>query len=764
MNHILWSGPRQSDIFGLDNLFCASSTIFGSNQGNNYSYSKSICTRIDHNKPDCISDNYNIDSIMKWIEVYPDLKIMYYNPLFSKYLPDRYADRIVGSNNYSILNFLNSKCDVRQMALRIIPVVPFQKIENINQLKKVMPQLREGSKYIIQENHASGGYGTHIVDLNNIKEITSTINPEESCFISPYFEKSISANVHCIIFDKCTIVLPGSIQIVKEINEKILYLGSDFITYHTLDDNVKKLIKIQAQKLCARIREMGYRGVLGMDFLLIEGKPHLLEINARFQASTVLVNQALSDNNLPSMQELHLMAFDNITCPYCSTIENMDIPYSMAAYTAETWKKDFELLQSPDSNEIKRIDLDGFEIGESLQNGAYLFHIIFRTNICSISPDFEVWTYENLFDIENDFSKRIYDINPLFIKISLLNQGVRFTEQAKLYLASLGEVKNAVFSAVDVTILDDLHINCPSNVKLISLTPWVISLSKSSKLKICYRGKEISDIALDMSDVHASRYTKSGLSYQRVSFWATDRLRLHHTISCIFKKNDCGCRFCEIPKQCEVLNMNDIYEIIDFYLENADTFRHFLIGGGSESLEEEENHIANIAAYIRRKSKKPIYLMCLPPKKLSTLQLWYNAGITEISFNLELFDRRVAKAYMPGKGSIPLSQYITALENATSIWGTSGDVRTLFVVGLETKQSLLKGIETVCSYGVMPILSVFRALKDTDTQDIVPPPNDWLLKLYQESESICRKYNLHLGPSCSACQNNTLSLPFKLLN
>lgn len=763
MNPILWSGPRQSDIFGLDNLFCASSTIFGSNQDNNFSYSKSICTRIDHNKPDCISDNYNMDSIKNWIEIYPDLKIMYYNPLFSKYLPDRYTNRVVGSNDISILEFLNSKCDVRQMASRLISVVPFQKIENIYQVKKAMPKLHEGNKYILQENHASGGYGTHIVDLNNIENIISTVNPDESFFVSPYFEKSISANIHCIVFEKCTVILPGSIQIVKEVNGKILYLGSDFIAYNTLSDDIRNLIIRQAQRLCLRLREMGYRGILGIDLLLIDGKPYLLEINARFQASTILINQALNDNGLPSMQELHLMAFDTPTCPYCNELENVDIPYSMAAYSTETWKKEFELLQNLDLNEIERIDLDGFEPTESFQNGAYLFHIIFRTNICSISPDEEIWTYENLFDIDNAFSTGIYDINPLHIKISLLNQGVRFTEQAKNYLASYGKVKNAVFSAVDLTILNDLHINCPSDVKLISLTPWVISLSKSQKLKIYYRNQEISDVALDMADVYASRYTKSGLPYQRVSFWATDRLRIHHTISCIFKKNGHGCRFCEIPKQCKTLNMKDIFEIIDFYLENANSFRHFLIGGGSESLEQEENHIAEISTYIRKKCNKPIYLMCLPPQKISTLKLWYNAGVTEISFNLELFDRVKARFYMPGKGSIPLSQYITALENATSIWGTSGNVRTIFVVGLESKQSLLNGIETVCSYGVMPILSVFRALKDTDTQDIVPPPNGWLLKLYQESESICRRYNLHLGPSCSECQNNTLSLPFHLL-
>ena len=237
-------------------------------------------------------------------------------------------------------------------------------------------------------------------------------------------------------------------------------------------------------------------------------------------------------------------------------------------------------------------------------------------------------------------------------------------------------------------------------------------------------------------------------------------MRIHHTISCVFKKSNVGCSFCELPKQEQLLCIDDVFEVIDFYLSQKHTFRHFLIGGGSETYEQEAEHITQIASYIRKKSDKPIYLMCLPPKDLSVLQTWYDSGITEIAFNLELYDRNLAKDYMPGKGSIPLSQYISAFDKAVSLWGSNGNVRTLFIAGLEKQESLLDGIETVCSHGVMPILSIFRALYQTETQDLVPPSNSWLYDLYTKSELICKKYNLHLGPSCPACQNNTLSLPF----
>lgn len=762
MDKLIWSGPRESDIPGLEDIFCASITIFGSNKNGNDSYSKAYMKRIDHNDPNCITDSFITDNIIQRMEQYPDLKIMYYNPVFRKYLPNKYSDRVVCCNDTSILEFLDSKCEVRQMASRIVAVVPFQKINNIDQLKKAMPDLQNGRRYILQENHSSGGYGTHIVDKFNIEKIISSFDPQSNGFVSPYFENSYSINAHCVVFNDHTLVFPGSIQIVQEINEKIIYSGSDFVAYNSLPSEIKEQVKLSSRTIGEKLRTMGYRGVLGIDYLVIEGTISLLEINARFQASTQLINKALISSGLPCMQELNYLAFNGQTYSDDQTIETINIPYSMSVYNTETWKKKYDLLSDHD-NEIYAVELNGFDCNEDIEKGAYLFHIIFQTNICCVNPDGILQLYENLFDLDDDFVKGIIKKNPLNVKISLLNQGVIIEEEAKEYLASLGEVRHAVFSAVDITIFNDLHVNCPSDVKLISFTPWKIKLSSEQELRLFYREHFISNVSLDMADIYAKRYTKSGLPYEMVSFWATDRMRIHHTISCVFKKNNKGCRFCEVPKLCNEYNVRDIYEIIDFYLDNANGFRHFLIGGGSELPEQEENHIAEIADYIRKKCDKPIYLMCLPPEKASTLKHWYQAGITEVAFNIEIFNRELAKTYMPGKGQIPLSKYISALKEATAVWGKDGNVRTLFIVGLEQKKTLIEGVKTVSSMGVMPILSIFRALKGTEMQDFIPPSNKCLLEIYNECEEICRQNSLHLGPACSACQNNTLSLPFNML-
>lgn len=158
-----------------------------------------------------------------------------------------------------------------------------------------MHGFNDNTKYILQENHASGGYGTHIINKDDTDSYVTYFDQSRGYFISPYFEQSVSVNVHCILFDNEIVVCPGSIQLVKEINHKINYIGSDFIEYQSLSEQVKESIRINSKLLSKVLRDMGYRGVLGIDFLLINHEPYLLEVNGRFQASTILLNRALKN-------------------------------------------------------------------------------------------------------------------------------------------------------------------------------------------------------------------------------------------------------------------------------------------------------------------------------------------------------------------------------------------------------------------------------------------------------------------------------------
>lgn len=204
--------------------------------------------------------------------------------------------------------------------------------------------------------------------------------------------------------------------------------------------------------------------------------------------------------------------------------------------------------------------------------------------------------------------------------------------------------------------------------------------------------------------------------------------------------------------------MEDFDEVLD-YLMFKPTFRHILIGGGSGEPIAESKNIIILARKIRERNKTiPIYLMSLPPANPQILYQYKEAGIDEVAFNIEIWDRNLAEKLMPGKGTIPLKQYIDTLKVSTSLWGKTGNVRSALIVGLNSQKTLLEAIQYLCQLGVQPMLSVFRPMIGTKLENTVSPSNQTLLSIYNKATDICSDYNLELGPTCKECRNNMLAL------
>lgn len=756
--NLIWVGPRESDICDCADLFCGSVTIFGSGTDHNIVYCTENRERIDHNVPGCVANSFWVDGLRRIKEHSPNAKIMFYNSEFSSDLPEDLAQDVICRNALSLQKMLDEKNAVRMAFSQLVPIVPFQVLTYGTDfdLSALFPDF---SELIFQEDQSSGGYGTHIVGKNGDHRLDSFVGKQ--FMVSPYFEKSVSANIHMVISEETCLTLPGSMQIMQRLEGKLLYLGADYITFQMLTPQQKEKLREYSTRLGRALQNMGYRGILGFDFLITEDEVMFVEINARFQASTPPLNKALKDSGLPTLQEMQLVAFSGGQLPNQELMDELSVPYSMICYLEGTWDKPYDLLNGTERiPEIADVRLDGFFPKRSTQKNAYLFKVVFNTNCSSISPNGTMDLYENLLDVKDSFYHAICSCEKLAVKISLLNQGVRISDGARKQIQADGKIRNAVFSAVDLTIFDSLHVNCPKNLKFSAFTPWEINTNDHGTLTLFFHRHPISEVTLDMEDIYCNNLIKPGVKFSNVCFWATDRLRIHHNLSCCMKDQGMGCRFCEVVPTSDRISIDDILKTVDFYLDQADTFRHFLIGGGSEPREVECKNILKIVNHIRQKSTKDIYVMSLPPKDPHMLAEYYAAGVTEIGFNIELFDQSVALRYMPGKGKIPRQEYFAMLKEAVKYWGNTGNVRSLMIVGLEPEVSLLKGIRQLCEIGVMPILSVFRPIPGTETQHITPPSNRFLWDVYQKGSAICREFGLHLGPQCTACQNNTLSLPF----
>lgn len=679
---------------------------------------------------------------------------MLYNPVTAGEFNQSIRTKLVCQNTQTLLNVLDDKAETRLAASRVIPTVPFLTIER--QTSSV-PSVYQDKDSIVQVRRSSGGNGTFIVRSGEEDSFFREHPTISHYLISPFFEGAPSINVHFFVDRERVYALPGSMQIIQEVGGRLLYAGSDFETCNGLGADVVERARLYGRSFLKRYQ--GYRGVIGIDFLVVDGEPLFVEANPRFQASTFLLNRALANAGLPTLQEIQLRAFSGMPCDQLlQEAEHVCVHESFVAYLPETWNRpDIDIKTLVGHGGIVDVLTDGYERTKQTELEAYLFKAVFSRSVTGTSAEGTIEAHENLLELDSDISRAILAGDVHSAKISLINQGIRFSNEAMARALSAGGIREGVFSSVDIEAFGGLKINCPYGTGLSCLSPWLVDVTGQG-FELRYRGISVSEVSLDHTDPLANNMTSRMTPYSTYCFLATDRLRVHHAPSCYFQNMGLGCGFCNVTPDKTAFKLEDVFEALDDYMKRGH-YRHYLVGGGSGNPASEFDDILAVVRYIRMHDNRPIYLMCLPPKDLSYLDECQRAGIDEVAFNIEIFDRNIARRLMPGKGAIPLAQYMAALEHAVMLWGNTGKVRSILVAGLEPMDSLMAGVKTLCSLGVAPILSAFRPLEGTRLSHAIPPSNEWLIEAYTQAQRICTDSSLSLGPDCLACQNNVLAFP-----
>ena len=755
-----WSGPRESDQFYTNGLFKGTATFYGSNEGANVSFCSENSIRINHN----IEHDEASDFILQWqrniLKKDPDARFMSYNPNCVFGAPDEVVRHTVCLNAAKLMNDLDNKLTFRQMVQDIVPMLEVEIVYGEDcrlDMLQELPVFKGCDAFIVQVPIASGGEGTFILSEDTKDDILSRLKSDEQYIVSAYRKDNISVNIHAVIFDNGVQIFPGSVQIIQRCENRLFYRGCDYKAYQDLPEDQIKSFEDYAIVLCQRISSMGYRGVIGIDAILTEGHIYFLEVNNRFQGSTVVLNKSLQENGFPCLQEMNLMAFErkhlpeNVSC----AINRMQIGYSMYTYLHDGDRVFQKHLLSALKRENRTADIlyDGFIPEQETEKHAFAFAVIFNCSITSCL-DYKFRVHPALMGPSEHECGKVAKRDWTYIKIALVNRGIVLSEAAKNYIYKCGGMREGTYFALDL-YLQGFYVNTPLYVKFTQLSPFCVDYSTKSGMFLSFLGQAVCEVDFDTP----VKLPESKLPVRKVAFLATDRIRLQNNAYCTFVEKGIGCKFCEANGIRNDFNEDDILKIIDYIFDNRRIipFRHILIGGLSNDIGKEKDRIVSMCKRIRSYSNMPIYLMCIPPSD-EDIQAYVEAGVTEFGFNMEVYDNDLAKFYMPGKAAFSRETYLRALRTAASFVGKNGAVRCAFVVGLEPAESLMRGIEEVCKTGAAPILSVFRPIPGTKLEDSLPPTDEYLEKVLYMAENICNKYGLELGPQCPACRNNTLTV------
>lgn len=200
-----------------------------------------------------------------------------------------------------------------------INVIPWEYVQNIER-DMVRARIDKGKTILIRPPYSSGGAGYAII--RNIEDIyTNPVSSSNDGFFSvaPFFEDAIPLNINgCIYRDGNIQVFLPSFQLIgvkESTNRHLGYCGNDFGAVKPLEEKFIDEIERVTLNVGSWLAKKEYLGIFGADLLISDGQVYLVEINPRFQGSTLLSSLLAWRIGDPDPYGEHLAAFLGLTAP-----------------------------------------------------------------------------------------------------------------------------------------------------------------------------------------------------------------------------------------------------------------------------------------------------------------------------------------------------------------------------------------------------------------------------------------------------------------
>ena len=231
--------------------------------------------------------------------------------------------------------------------------------------------------------------------------------------------------------------------------------------------------------------------------------------------------------------------------------------------------------------------------------------------------------------------------------------------------------------------------------------------------------------------------TADGVPYPQIArLHGADVLATTVVQTCVRYAPDTRCRFCAIEASLvagattRVKTPEQLAEVAAAAVRLDGVRQMVMTSGTSAAADRGARYLARCAAEVRAAVPDlPLQVQCEPPADLDVLGALRAAGATAIGIHVESLDDDVRRRWMPGKASVPLSEYWAAWREAVRVFGRNR-VSTYLLVGLgEDPDELVAGAAELAEAGVYPFVVPYRPLAGTLAADVdgVPAPSPALL-------------------------------------
>jgi radical SAM protein (TIGR04043 family) len=226
--------------------------------------------------------------------------------------------------------------------------------------------------------------------------------------------------------------------------------------------------------------------------------------------------------------------------------------------------------------------------------------------------------------------------------------------------------------------------------------------------------------------------TADGISYEKIArLHSANVLATTVVQTCSRYGADTRCRFCAIEASLAagatiaVKTPAMLAEVARAAVELDGVTQMVMTTGTSTGRDRGAAHLARCVRAVREAVPGlPVQVQIEPPGDLASIKELYDAGARSIGIHVESLDDAARLRWMPGKGSVPMSEYRAAWAEAVRVFGWN-QVSTYILVGLgEDPDELVAGCEELIAMGVYPFVVPYRPLAGTLAWDVdrVPGP------------------------------------------
>lgn len=325
--------------------------------------------------------------------------------------------------------------------------------------------------------------------------------------------------------------------------------------------------------------------------------------------------------------------------------------------------------------------------------------------------------------------------NPGILKLDLAIRGAVLDDSLRarhelLHGRALRSPVAKSAKSIELVLPGDVLVSTPVGESFTNDSPYKL-MQDADRFLLEYEG-EPAEVRVVAPPSYYAKKTRSGIPMGRIGSSYGPYIAINPAKRCGFSERGTQCRFCDAATQGadrdEPIPVEDVIDTVRAAFADGNSEFVYLHIGYVDSDDAGVEFIEPYVRAIKRHFDTLVAVQLQPPRENRWIDYIYAIGVDAISYSVEIHDEKILESVCVGRAKqVGRPRYYDALRHAATIF-PNGTVWSDLIVGLEPIESTLEGVDTLVEMGVLPVLSVFRPLSDTDlrdhpmptTQDVAP--------------------------------------------